>query len=94
MLISIIMSLSPFVLNAVMGVIKWLSDLQEQSSKRFFLALFSLFGVVAFSASTGNPVDPNSIANLFETMTLQNKLCYALECAGTHESSRYGRLVV
>lgn len=55
-----------------MGIIKWLADMQahgQKGSKRFiFLALFSLVGVVAFSALSGNPVDPNSITSLIQTI--------------------------
>ena len=70
MLILILVSLSPFVLNAVMAVNKWLSDLQDQGnkgSKRFFLALLSLVGVIAFSASQ-EIRGPKFHVNLFETM--------------------------
>jgi hypothetical protein len=41
---------------------------QQTGAKRFFLALFALAGVIAFSALSGNPVDPNSISSLVQTI--------------------------
>lgn len=71
MLTSLALVLSPFVLNGVMSVVKWLGNMQagqQTGAKRFFLALFALAGVVAFSALSGNPVDPNSISSLVQTI--------------------------
>jgi hypothetical protein len=59
MLSAIVLALSPFVLNAVIGIVKWLSPLETTTSKRVVLALFSLAGVIATSAMTGTPVGPN-----------------------------------
>ena len=64
MLSAILLALSPFVLNIVMGVVKWLSPLETTASKRVVLALFSLAGVIATSAMTGAPVDPNLVSNI------------------------------
>ena len=64
MLSAIILAISPFVLNMVMGVVKWLSPLETTASKRVVLALFSLAGVIATSAMTGAPVDPNLVSNI------------------------------
>jgi hypothetical protein len=64
MLEAIIVALSPFVLNAVMGLAKWFGNLQTTAGKRFLLALFSIIGVLAYSSLNGTPVDTNSISNL------------------------------
>jgi hypothetical protein len=68
MLSSILVALSPFILNAVMGVAKWAGGLQGTAGKRFLLAVLSLVGVVSFSALNGTPVDPNSISSLVQTI--------------------------
>lgn len=68
MLSAIIVALSPFALNLVMGVVKWLSPLETTASKRVVLALFSLAGVIAASAMTGTPVDPNTVSSIIQTI--------------------------
>jgi hypothetical protein len=68
MLSAIVVALSPFVLNTVMGVVKWLSPLETTASKRVVLALFSLAGVIATSAMTGAPVDPNTVSSIIQTI--------------------------
>lgn len=68
MLESIILALSPFALNAVMGIVKWLSAMESTAGKRFFLALFSLVGVIALNAMNGTPVDPNQVSSLLQTI--------------------------
>jgi hypothetical protein len=55
---------SPFVLNAVMSVTKWLTSVQTTVGKRFLLALLSIVGAVTFSALMGTPLDSNSISSL------------------------------
>lgn len=62
MLSAIILAIMPFVLNMIMGVVKWLSPLETTVSKRVILALFSLAGIIAGSAMTGTPVDPNQVS--------------------------------
>jgi hypothetical protein len=59
MVSAIILAISPFV-----GVVKWLSPLETTGSKRVILALFSLAGVIATSAMTGSPVDPNMVSSI------------------------------
>ncbi len=59
---------SPFVLNLVMGIVKWLSATESTAAKRVFLALFSLAGVIATSAMTGTPVDPNIVSNIVQVL--------------------------
>jgi hypothetical protein len=39
---SIILAISPFVLNIIVGIVKWLSALETTASKRVVLSLFSL----------------------------------------------------
>ncbi|MDR6305910.1 hypothetical protein GGQ85_003636 [Nitrobacter vulgaris] len=68
MLSAILLALSPFALNMVMGVVKWLSPLETTASKRVVLALFSLAGVIATSAMTGAPVDPNLVSNILTVL--------------------------
>jgi hypothetical protein len=68
MLTAILLALSPFVLNLVMAVVKWLSPMESTSSKRVVLALFSLAGVIAVSATTGSPVDPNVVSSILQTL--------------------------
>lgn len=68
MVSAIILAISPFVLNIIMGVVKWLSPLETTASKRVVLALFSLAGVIATSAMTGAPVDPNLVSNILMTL--------------------------
>jgi hypothetical protein len=64
MIEALIVALSPFILNSVMGLAKWFGNLQTTAGKRFVLALLSIFGVLAFSALNGTPVDTNSISSL------------------------------
>ena len=68
MLETIILALVPFGLNMIMGIVKWLSGLETTASKRFWLALFSLVGVVALKATNGTPVDPNQISSLLQVI--------------------------
>jgi len=68
MVSAIILAISPFVLNVIMGVVKWLSPLETTASKRVVLTLFSLAGVIAASAMTGSPVDPNLVSNILMTL--------------------------
>jgi hypothetical protein len=51
-----------------MAVVKWLSPMETTTSKRVVLALFSLAGVIAVSAMTGAPVDPNTVSSILETL--------------------------
>jgi hypothetical protein len=37
------------------------------AAKRFFLAVFSLVGVISYAAMTGDSVAPKSITSLIET---------------------------
>lgn len=68
MLSALLLAISPFILNIVMGVVKWLSPLETTTSKRAVLALFSLAGVIATSAMTGTPVDPNMISSITQVI--------------------------
>lgn len=67
MIETILAALSPFILNAVMGIVKWTGGIQSTGGKRFLLAVFSLLGVVAYSSLTGSPVDMNSVTSLAQT---------------------------
>lgn len=68
MISAIVLAVSPFALNIVMGVVKWLSPLETTASKRVILALFSLAGVIATSAMTGTPVDPNMVSSIVQVI--------------------------
>jgi hypothetical protein len=68
MLSAIALALSMFVLNMVMGVVKWLSPLETTAAKRVILALLSLAGVIATSAMTGTPVDPNMVSSIVQVI--------------------------
>jgi hypothetical protein len=68
MLSAILLAPSPFALNMVMSVVKWLSPLETTASKRVVLALFSPAGVISTSAMTGAPVDPNPVSNILMTL--------------------------
>jgi hypothetical protein len=57
-----------FVLNIVMGVVKWLSPLESTASKRVILALLSLAGAIATSAMTGAPIDLNMITSIVQVI--------------------------
>lgn len=64
MLSAIVLALSPFLLNVVMAIIKWLTPTESTAWKRGVLALLSLAGVIATSAMTGTPVNPNEVSSL------------------------------
>jgi hypothetical protein len=68
MVSAIILAISPFVLNIIVGIVKWLSPLETTTSKRVILALFSLAGVIATSAMTGTPVDPNMVSSIVHVL--------------------------
>jgi hypothetical protein len=68
MLSAILLAISPFVLNIVLGIVKWLSPLETTASKRVVLALLSLAGVIATSAMTSTPVDPNMISSITQVL--------------------------
>jgi hypothetical protein len=68
MLSAIILAIMPFVLNMIMGAVKWLSPMESTASKRVVLALFSLAGIIAGSAMTGTRVDPNQISNILQVL--------------------------
>ncbi|MCB1392891.1 hypothetical protein [Nitrobacter sp.] len=68
MISALVLALSPFALNMVMGVVKWLSPLETTASKRVILALFSLAGAIATSAMSGEPLDPNMITSIVQVV--------------------------
>lgn len=61
---AVVLALTPFVLNAVMAVAKWIGA-QDTSTpfKRTLLALFAIIGVVAGNTLAGTPITPDSISN-------------------------------
>jgi hypothetical protein len=61
MLTGIIIIVSPFVLNGLTSLVVRLTSIQSTSLKRVVLAVLSLVGIVALSASTGSPVDPANV---------------------------------
>ena len=76
---SIVVALSPFVLNAVMAAVKWLAgnNTFSVSGKRGFLALFSLIGVICFHALSGTEINPNSITDL-TTVIVESFVAFVL----------------
>lgn len=70
MLTALVAALGPFIINFAMQAAKWLSGMNSTAGKRFVLALFSIAGVIAYSAYNGTPVDPNSITSLVQVALL------------------------
>lgn len=70
MLTAFIAAFGPFIINLAMQAAKALSGMSGTAGKRFILALFSIVGVVTYSALNGTPVDPNSIISLATTALL------------------------
>lgn len=62
---AVIMALAPFVLNVVMGAMKW-AGAQDMTTpgKRTLLAVFAIVGVAAANGLTGTPVQVDSISSL------------------------------
>jgi hypothetical protein len=50
------------------SVVKRLSPLETTASERVILALLSLAGVIAASAMTGTPVDPNMVSSIVQVI--------------------------
>lgn len=72
MFTGLLLAATPFILNGVMGVAKWLGALDWSTpGKRFGLAVLALVGVFAGNWLNGTPVDPNSISNLV-TLALES----------------------
>ena len=67
MITALIAALSPFVLNSIMELAKWLSGLKQTATLRLLLAVFALAGTVAVSALNGTPVNPDSLSSLLQT---------------------------
>ncbi len=71
MIETIAIAAAPFILNFVMLVVKRLgADALTNAGLRVLLALFSLIGVVAGSALTGNAIELSTISGLMQAILL------------------------
>ena len=68
MLTGFIIIISPFVLNALTAVANKLTGIQSTTAKRLILAVLSLAGIVAASAASGNPIDPESVNSIVQVI--------------------------
>ena len=75
MLLAIAAAVGPLVLNAVMQLTKYLTNVSSTGGKRFLLAIVSIIGVVAYSALNSTPLDVNSVSSL-ATVALQSVLAF------------------
>jgi hypothetical protein len=67
MLLALAAAVGPFIINATMEFTKWLTSVSSTGGKRFLLALLAIFGAIAYSALTGNPLDTGSLTGLVQT---------------------------
>ncbi|MDA9405758.1 hypothetical protein XH80_02915 [Bradyrhizobium sp. CCBAU 45384] len=70
MITSLVALLGPFILNAAVSLAKRLGNLSSTPVIRFVLALFSLVGVICYSALNGTPLDVNSVTSIVGTLFL------------------------
>lgn len=65
---SLILALSPFALNLIMGGIKWLagSNTFSRAGKRGILAVLAIIGAYAIAELTETPVDVDSLTSWAE----------------------------
>jgi hypothetical protein len=64
-----LIAFTPFALNAVMGIVKWMGAKDMTTpGKRFLLAIFALVGVVAGNSLLGTPVQPDSITSILSIL--------------------------
>lgn len=65
---SFIVLISPFVLNGVVELFKWMAQRLSTGSKRGILAIFALIGAVAYSQLTGTPINMDSISSIWQVI--------------------------
>jgi hypothetical protein len=64
MLLAIVAAVGPFLINAAVELVKWLTQWSSTPAKRFILAGVAILGSISFSALNGTPLDINSVSSL------------------------------
>ena len=66
MLTSILVALTPFILNGLTQITKVLAGASSVSWKRLILAIFAIVGVICGNALTGSPIDFPTVTGLIQ----------------------------
>lgn len=65
-----IIAITPFLLNGLMVIFKWITSVQDTSGKRILLGILSIVGVLAGNALSGSPIDVPTLGGLVQTVLL------------------------